>query len=54
MKKPHQLSLVFIGEEAVLLYSVKSDGSLDFHHTEVPSSQRGKGLGGLLAQVRIT
>ncbi|CAI8044597.1 hypothetical protein GBAR_LOCUS24718 [Geodia barretti] len=33
------------GEEAVLEYSERLDGSLDLHHTEVPTSQRGKGLG---------
>ena len=41
------------GEEAVLEYSVRPDGSLDLVHTEVPPSQRGKGLGGILAEVTI-
>ena len=39
------------GEEAVLLYSIQGD-TIDMYHTEVPASQRGKGVGGTLAQVR--
>lgn len=41
-----------VGEEAVLEYTRRADGSLDLYHTEVPSSQRGKGLGGVLAKVQ--
>ena len=39
------------GEEAVLEYSEGAGGELDMFHTEVPASQRGKGLGAVLAQV---
>ena len=41
-----------IGEQAVLLYKLYEDEKvIDLYHTEVPVSQRGKGLGGILAQV---
>ena len=42
-----------VGEQAVLEYSrLEDDGpALDLYHTEVPPSQRGKGLGGVLAEV---
>ena len=39
------------GEEAVLCYSRLPGGSLDLYHTEVPPSQRGQGLGAVLAKV---
>ena len=42
---------VVTGEEAVLQYRVDNGGIWDMYHTEVPSSQRGKGLGAVLAQV---
>ena len=36
----------------MLQYSSRQeDGVLDLYHTEVPSSQRGRGLGGTLAEV---
>ena len=48
--------VVFIGEsvysgEAVLLYDTLADGTLDFHHTEVPPALRGHGIAGKLAEV---
>lgn len=48
--------VVFIDEsvypgEAVLLYNVLPDGTLDFHHTEVPQALRGRGIAGKLAEV---
>ena len=45
------MSHMHTGEEAVVLYSQLPDGVLDLYHTEVPTSQRGKGLGALLAEV---
>ena len=39
------------GEEAVLQYRVE-DSVWDMHHTEVPPSQRGRGLGAVLAEVK--
>ena len=39
------------GEEAELLYTLLKGGVMDMYHTEVPASQRGKGVGGILAQV---
>lgn len=33
-------------------YELMKDGVLDLYHTEVPTSQRGKGVGGRLAEVR--
>ena len=41
---------VFPGE-AVLLYDTLTDGTLDFHHTEVPPALRGHGIAGQLAEV---
>lgn len=38
----------FGGEEAVLAYT-QINNCLDLHHTDVPSSQRGKGYGEALA-----
>lgn len=38
-------------EEAFISYRVETDAIWDAYHTEVPSSQRGKGLGGILAEV---
>jgi predicted GNAT family acetyltransferase len=48
--------VVFIGGsvypgEAVLLYDTLPDGTLDFHHTEVPPALRGRGIAGKLAEV---
>ena len=43
---------MYTGEEGVLQYSHRPDGSLDLYHTEVPPSQRGRGLGGMLAEVQ--
>ena len=50
--------VVFIDEsvyvypgEAVLLYDVLPNGTLDFHHTEVPQALRGRGIAGKLAEV---
>ena len=37
--------------EAVLLYDTLPDGTLDFHHTEVPPALRGHGIAGKLAEV---
>jgi predicted GNAT family acetyltransferase len=37
-------------ETAFISYSIRDDGVWDAHHTEVPVSQRGKGLGGVLAE----
>lgn len=37
--------------EAVLLYNRLPDGTLDFHHTEVPPALRGRGIAGQLAEV---
>ena len=42
------------GEAAQLLYELRPDGSLDLHHTQVPESLRGRGLGGVLAEVSVT
>ena len=42
------------GEEAVLLYREEDERVWDLYHTEVPQSQRGKGLGAILAEVLIT
>lgn len=39
--------------EAVLLYDVLPDGTLDFHHTEVPPALRGCGIAGQLAEVAL-
>lgn len=47
----HCVVLCHAGEEAVLLYSLERGQVMDMYHTEVPESQRGKGLGGVLAQV---
>lgn len=38
-------------EEAFINYRIVSDTVWDAYHTEVPTSQRGKGLGGVLAEV---
>lgn len=46
-----QLSVIIIGEEAVLEYNMEGESVMDMYHTEVPVSQRGKGVGGVLAQV---
>ena len=40
-----------VGEEGVLFYSLMNSGGLDLTHTEVPTSQRGRGLGAVLAKV---
>ena len=46
----HSSAKLHAGEEAVLQYRI--DGEIwDLYHTEVPSSQRGKGLGAVLAEV---
>lgn len=42
------------GDEAVLQYSRRPDGVLDLYHTEVPASQRGRGLGGVLAEAALS
>ena len=42
--------IVYTGE-AVLLYDTLPDGTLDFHHTEVPPALRGRGIAGQLAEV---
>lgn len=42
---------LFSGEEAVLEYRMEGSEVVDMYHTEVPESQRGKGVGGKLAQV---
>lgn len=39
------------GEEAFLSYNIEDNSVWDAYHTEVPISQRGKGLGGILAEV---
>ena len=41
----------YVGEEAVLQYNMEGGEVMDMYHTEVPVSQRGKGVGGVLAQV---
>lgn len=46
-------SIVRLDEEAVLQYRVESDQVWDLYHTGVPTSQRGKGLGAVLAQVSV-
>ena len=40
-----------VGEKGVLFYSLMNSGGLDLTHTEVPTSQRGRGLGTVLAKV---
>ena len=37
----------------MLLYRMESGGVMDMYHTEVPASQRGKGVGGHLAHVSL-
>ena len=39
------------GEEGILFYSLMNSGELDLTHTEVPPSQRGRGLGAVLEKV---
>ena len=48
---PPPLYLPTAGEEGVLFYSLMNSGELDLTHTEVPPSQRGRGLGAVLAKV---
>ena len=48
----HKFCIVIGDEEAVLLYRDEGDYTWDAYHTEVPHSQRGKGLGAILAQVK--
>ena len=45
-----QLCVDYAGEKAVLLYKLQ-DEVMDMYHTEVPASQRGKGVGAILVQV---
>ncbi|XP_003390309.1 PREDICTED: protein NATD1-like [Amphimedon queenslandica] len=45
-----KFSIVIDEEEAVLLYRDEGGNTWDAYHTEVPPSQRGKGLGAVLAQ----
>lgn len=40
-------------EPAVLAYDKKEDGTLDLHHTAVPPSLEGKGVGGQLVRYAI-
>lgn len=47
----HKFSIVIDADEAVLLYRDEGGNTWDAYHTEVPPSQRGKGLGAVLAQV---
>ena len=35
----------------MILYDILSDGTWDFHHTEVPPALRGRGIAGQLAEV---
>ena len=42
------------GEEAFIFYKIESTDIWDAYHTEVPTSQRGRGLGGVLAEVQYT
>ncbi|XP_071479710.1 protein NATD1-like [Diadema antillarum] len=40
-------------DKAVLQYDVLTDGSVDMHHTGVPTSYRGKGIAGQLAKAAL-
>ena len=41
-------------EVAYIQYRIQDDGVWECYHTEVPESQRGQGLGGVLAKVKIS
>ena len=40
-------------EEGYIMYKIESQDIWDAYHTEVPLSQRGKGLGAILAKVQM-
>lgn len=43
-KKYQQFTIEFEGDDAELAYATPSEGILDFTHTYVPESARGKGI----------
>jgi predicted GNAT family acetyltransferase len=44
----HRFVAALADDEAVLEYSRRSDGSLDYHHTYTPPALRGQGIAGTL------
>ena len=49
---PMAVSLFVFAGEAVILYNLLADGTLDLYHTEVPPALRGQGIAGQLAEVK--